>query len=94
MGVAYLLEEKLLVSYNDELIYTFEKSMGLGASPLIRPHNDTDKVGPELDVTEPQVCRGTKTHKLSTTLTFLAQIWSTSEVVQTVDGRREASRHG
>lgn len=33
-GMAYSNTSELLVSYNDELIYLFEKNMGLGPSPL------------------------------------------------------------
>ncbi|KAE8720814.1 laccase-17-like [Hibiscus syriacus] len=33
-GLAYSNTSELLVSYNDELIYLFQKNMGLGPSPL------------------------------------------------------------
>uniref|UniRef100_M4FB17 Uncharacterized protein n=1 Tax=Brassica campestris TaxID=3711 RepID=M4FB17_BRACM len=33
-GVAYSKASELLVSYNDELIYLFEKNMGFGSSPV------------------------------------------------------------
>lgn len=33
-GMAYSNTSELLVSYNDELIYLFEKNMGLGSNPL------------------------------------------------------------
>lgn len=66
--MAYSLQEELLVSYNDELIYSFEKSMGLGPSPLKKPEDDNDKVdgdkvGPEPNVTEPQVYEGHRNSK-------------------------------
>ncbi|KAJ0021595.1 hypothetical protein Pint_32244 [Pistacia integerrima] len=43
-GLAYSSTSELLVSYNDELIYKFEKNMGLGSSPLSIPREDLQKV--------------------------------------------------
>ena len=51
-GLAYSKAGELLVSYNDELIYLFEKNMGYGSSPV--------SVSPEKlqEMEEPQVYTG------------------------------------
>lgn len=56
-GLAYSHRSELLVSYNDELIYLFEKNMGLGPSPLSGPSEDPEKVE------EAQVYRGHRNSK-------------------------------
>ncbi|KAI7994847.1 DDB1- and CUL4-associated factor 8 [Camellia lanceoleosa] len=43
-GLAYSHSSELLVSYNDELIYLFQKNMGIGISPLLIPHEDLQKL--------------------------------------------------
>ncbi|XP_050214470.1 protein ALTERED SEED GERMINATION 2 [Mercurialis annua] len=56
-GLAYSNTSELLVSYNDELIYLFQKSMGIGPDPLSVPSKDLQK--PE----EPQVYTGHRNSK-------------------------------
>ncbi|OWM84157.1 hypothetical protein CDL15_Pgr028149 [Punica granatum] len=57
-GLAFSKSSELLVSYNDELIYLFQKNMGLGPSP--------PSVPPEIEQQEePQVYRG---HRNSRTI--------------------------
>lgn len=43
-ALAYSNSSELLVSYNDELIYLFQKNMGIGPSPLSVPHEDLQKL--------------------------------------------------
>lgn len=43
-GLAYSKTSELLVSYNDELIYLFEKNMGLGPNPSSIPPDDLQKL--------------------------------------------------
>ncbi|CAL5389144.1 unnamed protein product [Camellia sinensis] len=43
-ALAYSHSSELLVSYNDELIYLFQKNMGIGMSPLLVPHEDLQKL--------------------------------------------------
>lgn len=48
-GLAYSNTSELLVSYNDELIYLFQKNMGLGPSPSSAPPEDLKKSeGPQV----------------------------------------------
>ncbi|KAK4707277.1 hypothetical protein R3W88_033198 [Solanum pinnatisectum] len=51
-ALAYSSSSELLVSYNDELIYLFQKNMGLGSSPLSSQGEDAKKLD------EPQVYSG------------------------------------
>lgn len=51
-ALAYSSSSELLVSYNDELIYLFQKNMGLGPSPLSSQGEDAKKLD------EPQVYSG------------------------------------
>ncbi|ESR37906.1 transducin/WD40 repeat-like superfamily protein [Citrus sinensis] len=51
-GLAYSNTSELLISYNDELVYLFEKNMGLGPSPLSLSPEDLQKRE------EPQVYSG------------------------------------
>ncbi|XAR60486.1 hypothetical protein NMG60_11033893 [Bertholletia excelsa] len=51
-ALAYSNTSELLVSYNDELIYLFQKNMGIGPSPLSVPHEELEKLE------EPQVYSG------------------------------------
>lgn len=51
-GLSYSYSSELLVSYNDEHIYLFQKSMGLGPSPSSAPLKDMKKIE------EPQVYKG------------------------------------
>ncbi|MQM16735.1 hypothetical protein Taro_049694 [Colocasia esculenta] len=53
-GLAYSNTSELLVSYNDELIYLFQKDMGIGANPS--PSTENFPEGRELD--QPQVYSG------------------------------------
>lgn len=59
--MAYSQQEELLVSYNDELIYLFDNSMGLGSNAQNRQETggkaDGDGIGPEPD-TLAQVYKG------------------------------------
>ncbi|KAK9280058.1 hypothetical protein L1049_013743 [Liquidambar formosana] len=43
-GLAYSSTSELLVSYNDELIYLFQKNMGMGPTPLSTPSEDLQKL--------------------------------------------------
>lgn len=43
-SLAFSNTSELLVSYNDELIYLFQKNMGLGPSPLSIPREDLQKL--------------------------------------------------
>ena len=43
-GLAYSNTSELLVSYNDELIYLFQKNMGMGPSPLSLPPEELQKL--------------------------------------------------
>ncbi|KAI4322216.1 hypothetical protein L6164_021928 [Bauhinia variegata] len=43
-GLAYSCLSELLVTYNDELIYLFQKSLGLGSSPLSVTSDDLKKL--------------------------------------------------
>ncbi|KAJ7531058.1 hypothetical protein O6H91_14G030900 [Diphasiastrum complanatum] len=49
-SVAYSQQEELLVSYNDELIYLFDKGMGLGCNPKLTSEktNSDSKLEPEI----------------------------------------------
>ncbi|KAM3309206.1 hypothetical protein P3S67_010950 [Capsicum chacoense] len=58
-ALAYSSSSELLVSYNDELIYLFQKNMGLGPSPLSSQGEDAKKL------VEPQVYSG---HRNSRTI--------------------------
>ncbi|XP_016478178.2 uncharacterized protein LOC107799567 [Nicotiana tabacum] len=58
-ALAYSSSSELLVSYNDELIYLFQKNMGLGPSPLSSLGEDAKKLE------EPQVYSG---HRNSRTI--------------------------
>ncbi|KAF3631964.1 hypothetical protein FXO37_27729 [Capsicum annuum] len=58
-ALAYSSSSELLVSYNDELIYLFQKNMGLGPSPLSSQGEDAEKL------VEPQVYSG---HRNSRTI--------------------------
>ncbi|XP_052177374.1 uncharacterized protein LOC127791499 [Diospyros lotus] len=51
-ALAYSNTSELLVSYNDELIYLFQKNMGMGPSPLSGPQTDSQKLD------EPQAYSG------------------------------------
>eukprot|EP00249_Psilotum_nudum_P020128 c27576_g2_i1 orf=312-1757(+) len=48
--VAYSFQEELLASYNDELIYLFDKGMGLGPDPRIGPaiNGSVSEDGPQV----------------------------------------------
>jgi WD repeat-containing protein 42A len=59
--VAYSHQEELLVSYNDELIYSFDKDMGLGPNPKERQHTGDmkgDDIDSQQDCPGPQVFEG------------------------------------
>lgn len=56
--VAYSLQEELLVSYNDELIYCFDKSMGLGPDPKAAAEAKKDEKSDETLKPGPQVYKG------------------------------------
>uniref|UniRef100_A0A5B7BUU2 Putative DDB1-and CUL4-associated factor 8 n=1 Tax=Davidia involucrata TaxID=16924 RepID=A0A5B7BUU2_DAVIN len=43
-GLAYSSTSELLVSYKDELIYLFQKNMGMGPAPLSVPREDLQKL--------------------------------------------------
>ncbi|OVA18170.1 WD40 repeat [Macleaya cordata] len=43
-GLAYSNSSELLVSYNDELVYLFQKNMGLGSNPLSVPSEHLQKL--------------------------------------------------
>lgn len=43
-GLAYSNTSELLVSYNDELVYLFQKNMGLGPNPLSTPPEDSQNL--------------------------------------------------
>ncbi|KAJ9685076.1 hypothetical protein PVL29_017202 [Vitis rotundifolia] len=43
-GLAYSNTSELLVSYNDELIYLFQKNMGMGPTPLSVPPEELQKL--------------------------------------------------
>lgn len=43
-GLAYSNTNELLISYNDELIYLFNKNMGLGPNPLSVPCEDLQRL--------------------------------------------------
>ncbi|KAA8543991.1 hypothetical protein F0562_021832 [Nyssa sinensis] len=58
-GLAYSNTSELLVSYHDEVIYLFEKKMGMGPAPLSVPHEDLQ------ELEEPQVYSG---HRNSQTI--------------------------
>ncbi|KAJ4978552.1 hypothetical protein NE237_009332 [Protea cynaroides] len=51
-ALAYSNKSELLVSYNDELVYLFQKNMGMGPNPLSIPAEDLEKMD------EPQVYKG------------------------------------
>ncbi|RAL37454.1 hypothetical protein DM860_000148 [Cuscuta australis] len=51
-SLAYSNTSELLVSYNDELIYLFQKNMGLGPNPLLLSQEDVGKLE------EPRAYRG------------------------------------
>lgn len=54
-ALAYSIRSELLVSYNDELIYLFQKDMGMGPRPASSPLTETENLQ-ELD--QPQVYSG------------------------------------
>lgn len=56
-SLAYSNSSELLVSYNDELIYLFQKNMGMGPSPSSFPHEDLHKLE------DPQVYVGHRNHR-------------------------------
>eukprot|EP00246_Nothoceros_aenigmaticus_P001171 TRINITY_DN1156_c0_g1_i2.p1 TRINITY_DN1156_c0_g1~~TRINITY_DN1156_c0_g1_i2.p1 ORF type:complete len:486 (+),score=59.71 TRINITY_DN1156_c0_g1_i2:283-1740(+) len=56
--VAYSLQEELLVSYNDELIYSFDKDMGLGPDPKASGESKEDEKSEESQNPAPQVYKG------------------------------------
>lgn len=58
--MAYSKQEELLVSYNDELIYLFDKSMSLGSSPQSHAQENVKGAdeGPCPESTIPQVYQG------------------------------------
>ncbi|KAL6982282.1 hypothetical protein U1Q18_049347, partial [Sarracenia purpurea var. burkii] len=56
-SLAYSNTSDLLVSYNDELIYLFEKNMGMGPSPLSGPREDLQ------NLKEPEVYSGHRNSK-------------------------------
>ncbi|XP_057954158.1 uncharacterized protein LOC131148477 isoform X2 [Malania oleifera] len=43
-GLAYSNTSELLVSYNDELVYLFQKNMGMGSSPLAASSENLQKL--------------------------------------------------
>ncbi|XP_077216989.1 transducin/WD40 repeat-like superfamily protein [Tasmannia lanceolata] len=51
-GLAYSNKSELLVSYNDELVYLFQKNMGIGPNPLSASSEDLQKLD------QPQVYMG------------------------------------
>ncbi|XP_043700622.1 DDB1- and CUL4-associated factor 8 [Telopea speciosissima] len=51
-ALAYSYKSELLVSYNDELVYLFQKNMGMGSDPSSIPTEDLGKLD------EPQVYKG------------------------------------
>ncbi|CAM8913202.1 unnamed protein product [Rhodiola kirilowii] len=56
-GLAYSKTSELLVSYNDDLIYLFQKNMGLGPNPMSIPPEDLKKLD------SPQVYCGHRNEK-------------------------------
>ncbi|GFZ17893.1 transducin/WD40 repeat-like superfamily protein [Actinidia rufa] len=56
-SLAYSNTSELLVSYNDELVYLFQKNMGIGPSPLSAPHEDLQQLE------EPQAYSGHRNSK-------------------------------
>ncbi|XP_057479766.1 uncharacterized protein LOC130767038 [Actinidia eriantha] len=56
-SLAYSNTSELLVSYNDELVYLFQKNMGIGPSPLSAPHEDLHQLE------EPQAYSGHRNSK-------------------------------
>lgn len=74
--VAYSHQEELLVTYNDELIYLFDKSMSLGSGPEQRNSEDDWKgddegEGSQQDVPQPQVYEGHRNHQTVKGVNFL-----------------------
>jgi len=68
--VAFSQQEELLVSYNDELIYLFDKEMGLGSNPIDNSSQgtaagriDNNVIGPHPKLPEPQVYEGHRNAK-------------------------------
>lgn len=64
--VAYSHQEELLVSYNDELIYLFDKSMSMGSGPPKTTEDDEkpedEAEGSHQEATKPQVYEGHRNH--------------------------------
>ncbi|KAI3706766.1 hypothetical protein L6452_24722 [Arctium lappa] len=71
-GMAYSSTSELVVSYNDELIYLFQKKMGLGPNPVTVSHEDLD------NLEEPQVYSG---HRNSLTVKGVSFFGPNSEYV-------------
>ncbi|XP_049367065.1 uncharacterized protein LOC125831979 isoform X1 [Solanum verrucosum] len=73
-ALAYSNTSELLVSYNDELIYLFQKNMGLGPVPLLLQGEDLNKLE------KPQVYSG---HRNSQTVKGVSFFGPTDEYVLT-----------
>ncbi|KAK4358773.1 hypothetical protein RND71_021002 [Anisodus tanguticus] len=73
-ALAYSNTSELLVSYNDELVYLFQKNMGLGPTPLSLQGEDLDKLE------KPQVYSG---HRNSQTVKGVSFFGPTDEYVLT-----------
>ncbi|MCD7463955.1 hypothetical protein HAX54_051767 [Datura stramonium] len=73
-ALAYSNTSELLVSYNDELIYLFQKNMGLGPAPLSLQSEDLDTLE------KPQVYSG---HRNSQTVKGVSFFGPTDEYVLT-----------
>ena len=71
-GLAYSKTSELLVSYNDELIYLFQKNMGMGPTPLSVPPEELQKLE------KPQVYSG---HRNSQTVKGVSFFGPTDDYV-------------
>lgn len=71
-GLAYSNMSELLVSYNDDLIYLFQKNMGLGPTPLTVPPDDLE------NAEDPQVYAG---HRNSLTVKGVSFFGPSSEYI-------------
>lgn len=71
-GLAYSNTSELLLSYNDELIYLFQKNMGLGPAPLAVPPEDQE------NLEDPQAYSG---HRNSLTVKGVSFFGPNSEYV-------------
>lgn len=71
-GLAYSNTSELLVSYNDELIYLFQKNMGMGPTPLSVPPEELQKLE------KPQVYLG---HRNSQTVKSVSFFGPTDDYV-------------